>query len=421
MLTSKKSEINKIAIILTQPYLGGVMTGAMNIAKMLKTGAEKMSKQLEIVFACPSSSLYDKKKIANTLNLAGISFREYNWKEVSSEEAKIIAKLNLDIIQLAKSPSGKYCFPDDNICSFTDTDYWLFISDRIPQQLIPLKPYSIVAYDYLQRYFQFLPNEYNNVLISNSRAAHNILSTTPQTRQDAIAYLGINNDSAKLIPMEFSLYSSNNYDKSEISDKSIPYLLWITNSALHKNHVNVFKALSHYYNELDGKLRCCISGGYSQVFSPKVPLEKELSGFEHYDHIKTSRKIITTEKIQKPLKFYGYTTDAEFDRLIQNASGLLHGNSYDNGSFALVEAAYYGVPSIATRYPATEYMNQRFNLNLLFCDSTDYKDIAHKIKDMELNHQSYKQNLPSREYLEQFSWQNLAQEYYETIMDYLML
>ena len=45
-----------------------------------------------------------------------------------------------------------YQAPDDGISQFMDCDLWIVISDRLRLPLLPVRPYLLMVYDYLQRY-----------------------------------------------------------------------------------------------------------------------------------------------------------------------------------------------------------------------------------------------------------------------------
>lgn len=404
----------KIGIILSNSYSGGILTQAKNIIKMLLKQINNCELNIKLELAFPQNKYYSSEEF-DDLKLLGVTIRDFIWNTISASQAITIAKLYIDEFELPASPTGNYCYLDDKVASFTDLDYWLFLSDRMPETLLPLRNYSIIGYDYLQRYFNFIPPQLQEIIVSNLRNADCVFSTSPQSFNDAISYIGLPIYKVKMLPMEFSLYETKILDAPMVK----PYFIWVTNTSIHKNHVNIGKAFAYYYNELNGKLKCVISGFNSNVLSPELKLkDKDISPVKH---IKKFRAIITNENVCDKLKFVGYSSNVEYVRILQQASFTLHGNSYDNGSFSVIEAAYFGVPSVSTQYPAMEYINQRFNLNLLFCDANDYKDIAAKIKEMETNLLNYKNKLPSKDYLSKYNWENVSTEYFSSLMECIVL
>lgn len=412
-----RKRLEKIGIILSAAYKGGVLTQAKNIIKMLRKESNERGLNLKIELIVPKSDIYSDEDFAELKILTCTSHREYEWKIVNAHDATSIANMYVDKFDLPPSYNGMYCYPDDNAASFTDLDYWLILSDRIPEQLIPLRRYSIIGYDYLQRYFNFLTDRIQNAILSNSRGADCVFTTTTQTLNDAISFLGLPLYKAKLLPMEFSIYD----EKVIVEKNKYNYFLWVTNPAIHKNHINIAKALSYYYNNLAGNFRCVISGVDSDALAINAKSKKKFQKYESSNQVVEFREIISKEKVVNKLEFVGYSSDKDYATILQGASFTLHGNSYDNGSFSIIEAAYYGVPSVATAYPAIEYINKRFNLNLLFCNSNDYKDIALKLKEMEVNLLHYKSILPTKDFLSKFNWENTSKEFFDALMECILI
>jgi len=411
----KLQKLKKIAIILSHPYTGGVLVGAQNIARMFKLASLENHHQLEVIFAHIEDNVYEPDTF-DSLKQMDIRVRAFKWHEISLADAQRVKEMSLQDFEVPVSVCGTYCYPEDGISAFCDVDYWFIIPDRVPHQLLPLKPYSFVGYDYLQRYFDCLPKPYNDVLITNSRYADYVFVTTHQTQTDAINYLGIAQKKAVLLPLEFSIYENEDNPRSKVQQES-KYFLWLTNSALHKNQINVFKALAYYYNNLEGKLKCKVCGVYSDIFLPQKKLENELAYFNQFEHVTKSRKIVEKENLTDKIDFHGFISDSLYAQLLQEADFVLHGNNYDNGSFILIEAAYYGIPALSTQYPVVDFFNERFQLNLQFCDSNDFKNIAHQLKYMEENSPSLQQCLPTKAFLSQFCWNKCANSFYSTVME----
>jgi glycosyltransferase involved in cell wall biosynthesis len=60
--------------------------------------------------------------------------------------------------------------------------------------------------------------------------------------------------------------------------------------------------------------------------------------------------------------FLGYVSDEQLLYLHQRCSVLVNASNYDDGAFSTIEGAYFGQRVISSRYPAAEYLNDRFGV-----------------------------------------------------------
>jgi hypothetical protein len=71
-----------------------------------------------------------------------------------------------------------------------------------------------------------------------------------------------------------------------------------------------------------------------------------------------------------------------------------------------MEAAYFQKPSLSARYPAMEFINEKFNLSLSFFDPHNIQEMAQAIFLMEKIYD--KVRLPDQAALLRRSWQSFA-------------
>jgi glycosyltransferase involved in cell wall biosynthesis len=93
---------------------------------------------------------------------------------------------------------------------------------------------------------------------------------------------------------------------------------------------------------------------------------------------------------------------------LNKAKFLWHPALKDNGTYSVIEAAYYGIPSLSSAYPPMHFLNEKFQLNLMFFDAENPREMAEKLKKMEEDYEQRVKILPTREFLEQFSYKNVA-------------
>jgi len=387
-----------IGIFLPNAYRGGSLSGARNIAQMLKLGSKNAGEPVRIIFSCVANFYNLQKDFAELIDL-DIPVRETVWKKISKKEVEFALTLLKRKVTLTHD---HYVIPTDGINNFQECDLWLIISDRLCWPLAPIKPYGVVTYDYIQRYMPeiFPPGLDDFSYISTVRQADFVLTTTPATRNDAIQYAGVSPKRLHLAPMEFNPFDYTNAKKQEKQ----PYFIWTTNCSMHKNHVNAIHALDIYYRKLNGKLQAIMTGPLTDLFLP----DKD-AGIEYVR--KVSTLIDSTVFVKKNLSIKGNLSVPDYIDILSQAKFLWHPTLVDNGTFSVMEAAYHGTPALSHDYSQMRYINERFQLNLNFCDARNADETAMKLKEMEtMAHEEIR--LPDRKFLDQFNYRNLANEYW---------
>ncbi|MFD2884496.1 hypothetical protein ACFS4T_25530 [Pseudomonas lini] len=91
----------------------------------------------------------------------------------------------------------------------------------------------------------------------------------------------------------------------------------------------------------------------------------------------------------------------------------------DNGTFSAIEAAYLNVPTLSSDYPAMREIDEQFSLNLEWMDSSDYREMGRKLKEMELTHLSRSATLPGVARLSEQHVEKLGVKYWEVIRECL--
>jgi len=381
----QKSDISvkSIGIFLPVGYRGGSLNSAKNIAKMLYHGSRSANQPVDVIFSCVADTYNIAEEFADLLAL-GIPVRETRWDDGYSS----------------------YAIPIDGKMNFTDCDFWLLISDRLLQPLAPIKPYGMVVFDYIQRYVpEILVAGFNDIsFLQTARGAAFVLTTTPQTRQDAIQYAGVAPQRVHLAPMEFSpVFAACTTVPAQQN-----YFIWTSNTAPHKNHLSAIEALELYYSELHGKLDVFMTGVNTDLFDPEQQPTENVTPYMH----RVREKLAQTQLAKQRLHFKGNQSLADYAATLSAAQFLWHPTKIDNGTFSVIEAAYCNVPSLSSHYPQMQFINERFSLNLSFCDPSQPKDMAVQLKKMEEEHVSKRQMLPAKAALEKYSVAQLAPEFW---------
>jgi glycosyltransferase involved in cell wall biosynthesis len=407
-VTSAVAEVSyqkRVAVIVPAGYRGGSLRGAKLLARAIYEGSRQVGEDVQVVFGhLDTPDLYTDDEWRDLP--AGISRRPFNWKDISGREAE-------DAMRLAGFPewtadSLRYVVPDDGMKHFGDCDAWIIISDRFLNPILPLRPRIHMVYDYLQRYVPFsdLSHGKDAPFLDCVHRADQVMVTTEFTRLDAIQYAGLPVNKVKKVPMLAPLF------QDEIQSPASPeagYFIWTTNAGPHKNHERALEALLVYYGELEGHLKCRITG---------VNTRSMFDG--SFSTLKRAGKLWSQNRIlRRNVQQLGELLDDSYKRTLAGSKFLWHTALIDNGTFSVVEAACLGVPSLSSDYPAMREIDAQFALNLSFFDAWDPREMAMALKSMERRLEAKKIELPGRHELNRQSVERLAGVYWATVREWL--
>lgn len=362
----------KIAVIIPIAYRGGSLRGAIALINSLIHGALALNDSLSIVFGYIDSPDYNDAMFADLH--ASVQRRPYQWQTLDNNEAFRAMHYAGHLEWEPKEEA--YSYPDDGINQFLDCSLWLIISDRLNKALLPIRPHILMVYDYIQRYLPFMSMDYEQQFIANAHRALCLLTTTEFTRQDVLQYVGLAPENVVKMPV-----LAPNFECVPVMASS-HYFVWATNSSPHKNHLNTFEALKHYYDEHHGTLECHITGVDTEQLGDYYPL--------------LSQMLKRSPTMKKMMVFCGELSDADYKLKLKHAAFFLHTALIDNGTLAVIEAAQMGVPSLSNDYACMREIDKQFDLNLAWMDATSSQDMANHLMDISGRYLSLKENLMAK-------------------------
>ena len=391
----------RVAVILPVAYRGGSLRGAIELARALYIGSRQCHENADIVFLhLDDPEIYPEDAFADLPK--EIVRRSFKWRNLSAAEA--LRAMHYAGFQSWEPKLDNYTVPDDNIQQLHDCDLWLVISDRTLTPLLPIKPIVIMIYDYIQRYVNIISRESDILFLSAARSADKVLVTTEFTKQDALQYAGLEQYKVKKLPILAPKFPiDSNIKKVEKIKNS--YFVWTTNASPHKNHQVAAEALRIYYEELDGKWSCKVTG-----VNTKELIDSQRS------HLKTMQTIFKKSKIlQKRVKWLGDLSDVQYKKLLNHAEFLWHAGQIDNGTFSVIEAAFSGIPSLSSDYPAMREIDKQFSLNLAWMDPNSARNMAEQLKTMEQTAMIRRSLLPNEAQLYAQNTENYAHTYWQEL------
>lgn len=400
----------KIAVILPQPYLGGILDYTIRMVKCLKMGAEEYGDDITIVLGYPDDPSFKEKNYFKEIEKLGVSSRAFTWKEKTRAWVDRV----YGFMSIPCTSEEGCCVLDDGCNYFQDCDYIIFTADRIPASLFSTVPYIIVAHDYIQRYIpEMFGSNYEASFIEAARKSDAVFVTTPATQDDAIQYGGLSKEKVILTPLMFDLIPYPEVKTDLGLKKAGDYFLWSTNSSAHKNHIKALHGLSAYYQK-GGTLNCVISGVNTDLFDVKIA-ENKLEG-RITEYVRKVRKMITEDKLLKSHIFVkGNMPKEQYIQVLQKAKFVFHPGYADNGNGTAIDAACFGIPTICSDYPAMRYINEYTGINMHFFDPFDEDSIENVLTEAEKEYPVYAQGVPSREELKRFTVEGSYRKLFQTV------
>lgn len=418
---SPRKETKKIAVILPQPYLGGVLDYTIRLIECVLKGMRSGKEQYSIVVGYPDDEVFKKKDYFRALRREHVEFHTFTWATKSAHWV-------MEALQLMGMPTmfaQECCVLDDGVNFFEDCDYLIFTADRIPAVLFTSKPYTVVAHDYIQRYCpEIMQGIYEDSFIQAVRRADRIYVTTPSTLEDCVQYGGVKKENVLLTPFMFDYVEAGkaaHRNKRHTLEQEDPqsnieneaFFLWATNTAIHKNHKQALAGLSEYYSQ-GGTFFCVITGVNTDLLDVSTDEESIKERLSPYTL--ELRKLIKEDCLLKEnLIVMGNLPKNQYLDLLKRAKFTFHPGYGDNGNGAAVDAACLGVPTVCSDYPAMRYMDEYISLGAHFFDPFDANSIGGALMEAEEKWESYRQGVPSKDKLKEYTVEGKYQEMYEIV------
>ena len=401
----KQKKVRKIGVLLPEAYTGGVLDYTLRFMKSIIRGLKEDHKEdIEIIFGHIEHENFEKEDYFSKIRDANIQIRSFKWKLVDNKYLNNIMELKG---WFKRYPVGEYCIPDDGANYFEDCDYLIFIIDRVPTKLFTTKPYIVVVHDYIQRYLPEQYGEYYEECVINlQRESEGVIVMTQPTLEDGIQYAGLKKDKIYLTPL---MFDEIKLEKKTVNNLEEEYFIWSTNVGRHKNHLRALAALADYY-EGGGMLKCYITG----VDTKKFDIQEKYEGQNAY--ILEVREFIKKEKLFKnKLVFCGNMSKNKYLNILGKAKFFMHPGFTDNGNMTAIDAAFLGVPTITSDYPAMRYYEEYMHLNMRFFNPFKPNELKQLLFDMEENHEKYKAMLPPSDRLREFTIEKTYRSLYNTV------
>ena len=405
----------KIAFVLPQMYLGGVLDYSLRLIKAFATGQKAANEDTELIFAVPNEMCKKHYAEIRKVEEYGVKIRGFFWE---SADRKRIERLTQLIGYPLSAYREQYYLLNDGISYFEDCDFLLFLADRVSASVFLMKPYGVILHDYMRRYVpEQLEEKYEAAIAELVRQSQHNFTTTAVAARDCIQYIGVPKERITLLPLFFEDISGKGRQK----EKQEKYFIWSTNISPHKNHTVALEALARYYRQ-GGRLQCYVTGVNTNLFS--MGKKSGLAGLadSQKEYVGKIRRLITNnEELVENVHFLGQLDKEKYYDYVKNAEFMIHPGMADNGNGAVVDAAFLGVPAISSDYPAMRNLDEKLQLKLLFFDKTDAEQLKEKLFWAQEHSGEMRKKLPENLKKHTVEDEELCREIYRIIRENIFI
>jgi glycosyltransferase involved in cell wall biosynthesis len=244
-------------------------------------------------------------------------------------------------------------------------DAWLALSDRFPTPLLPLRPYGVVVYDMIQRHLPkaFAPEFFQRMkegMTPTLGGAETVLVTSPATRDDVIAEYQLNPDQIELIPIACEPHRRFcSITGQRVNLPREPFILNVGNAGEHKGGDILLRAITRMKQKAHGQVPLLVYVGVrTDAMSPQYRGAIDYPWWSQIRQLVLSLGLVEGHDVT----FLGFVSDEQLLDLYQRCAVVVNAARYDNGSYSLIEGAYFGRPLVSSRYPGVEFLCDRFQV-----------------------------------------------------------
>jgi glycosyltransferase involved in cell wall biosynthesis len=268
--------------------------------------------------------------------------------------------------------------------------FWVMAHAWLAEGVLdPAMPYAVYAPDFIPRY---VPEIYGPPDLRHPvwpimlrqfrmmRDARCVFATTPHTAGDAVVYAGVRRERLLTMPLFAELPDAA---AAGAPADAAPYIVWVTNTTPHKNHLVALDALAIYYRELGGTLvvRACGPGTLHFAPGPR-------SGFVSPYWVDVALRVASDAVLRDRVQWLGEVDGDAYARLLGGAAFLWHPAAYDNGTFAAIDAGRLGRAVVSSDYPQMRHIAGEFGLAADFAPPRDPRAMAGLLKAAEDRHRA---------------------------------
>jgi glycosyltransferase involved in cell wall biosynthesis len=339
----------RVHLFLPQAYQGGVWEATRTLVHALHTVAQRR-RTLELTLAVPVS------------------------QRVTGLEATVrVERLVLPVQPGAREP---VCVPFSP--TMPEADAWFALVDRFPAVVEPVRPLGLIVHDVIQKYvpeafpMRFHTHDWPIIRRTIARASL-VITTSEVTRQDVVAEYALAEEAVRLVPVACEparRFEGRMPQRVEVPDSCI---LNPCNATPHKGAAVMLRA----YADLRRR----------GPVPPLVLCGAETDRFDPASRVAPTPYWLQIRRLVRSLGlsvgrdvfFLGFLTDEQLLDLFLRCSVVVNAARFDNGTYSLIEAHYFAKPTVCSRYPAAQWLYDRFAVPVRYFAVEDAADLASQL------------------------------------------
>jgi glycosyltransferase involved in cell wall biosynthesis len=337
----------RVHLFLPQSYQGGVWEATRTLVNAL-AAVDRQRRQLELTLAVPVTQV-----------VTGLD------PEVKVERLALLVR---DGESLPFSPS------------MPEADAWFALVDRFPAVLQAARPLGMIVHDVIQKYVpeafpvHFHTYEWPIIRQTIARSAR-IITTSDITRADVIAEYGLPPERVALVPV--ACEPARRFGTLVPEPVAVPpgCILNPCNATPHKGASVMLRGYARLRTQrVVPPLVLC--GAETDRLDPASPVPPT-------PYWLTIRRLVQRLGLEvgRDVFFLGFVSDAQLADLFMRCSVVVNAARYDNGTYSLIEAHYFGKPTVCSRYPAAQWLYDRFGVPVRTFAIDDEVELAARLTE----------------------------------------
>jgi glycosyltransferase involved in cell wall biosynthesis len=362
----------EVLLFLQARFAGGVWESTKDLLRALvEINGERQKLTLTL-------GVHHNQTDTSCLEQLGSEFRfeRFQLEEIAQEEAGWI--LRQGRTQAPSRLDQKYCFMKGCESAALRADAWLALSDRFARPLLPARTYGILVHDLIQRYLpQAFPPEFSKWMregmTPSARNAQTVLVTSSATAADAVAEYQLDPSRVRLVPVACEPHRRFAHLEAEPVDlPRQPFILCVANSTEHKGADVLLRAYAQKKKTRANFPLLVFAGYRTEALSVHYRGEMDFRWWAKVQKLVQDLALVESQD----MVFLGQVNDCQLLDLYQRCAVVVNAAKHDNGSFSLIEGAYFGRPVISSQYPAAEFLVQRFGISVQYFPIDDHQALA---------------------------------------------
>ncbi|MCS6976155.1 MAG: glycosyltransferase [Gemmatales bacterium] len=325
------------------------------------------------------------------------------------------------VSRLGNRPEPFFCFFSGAAEAALAADVWLALSDRFPLPLLPARPYAVVVHDMIHRH---VPEAFHAAYFRNLhrgvwptlRHAEAIITTSEPTKSDVLAEYDLVPERVVVVPVACEPHRRfGSLPSGLVPLPRRDFILNVTNASPHKGADLMLEAYAELKRRLGPWTPLLVLCGINTQYLSARHRQPGPAFWERCRQLQRSLGLVERQDVV----FLGPVTDMELKDLYCRCQVVVNAARYDNGTYCLIEAAWFGKPTVSTCYPGVESLVERFGLPVRFAAGHDPETLADALTSaLACGEMTSEQLCRIRSHLEdpRFSVEVYAQRIYDLLL-----